>query len=80
MGEVSRDYTINLHKGIHKETFKRKAPRAVTYIVNFGMYLLINVCLAKKNMLTEDVRIDPELNRALWENGIRNVPRRIRVR
>jgi len=37
LGEVSRDYTINLHKGVHKETFKRKAPRAVSYIVRFGI-------------------------------------------
>ncbi|CAD8087124.1 unnamed protein product [Paramecium sonneborni] len=37
LGEISRDYTINLHKGIHKETFKRKAPRAVSYIVDFGL-------------------------------------------
>ncbi|CAD8151847.1 unnamed protein product [Paramecium octaurelia] len=70
LGEVSRDYTINLHKGVHKETFKRKAPRAVSYIVNF----------ARKNMLTEDVRIDPSLNEAVWARGIRNLPRRIRVR
>lgn len=37
LGEVSRDYTINLHKGVHKETFKRKAPRAIHYIVKFGI-------------------------------------------
>ena len=37
LGEVSRDYTINLHKAVHKETFKRKAPRAVSHIVRFGI-------------------------------------------
>ena len=26
------------------------------------------------------MRIDPQLNRAVWLNGIRNVPRRIRIR
>lgn len=26
------------------------------------------------------MRVDPSLNRALWVNGIRNVPRKIRVR
>jgi large subunit ribosomal protein L31e len=31
-------------------------------------------------MLTEDVRIDPQLNEAVWVQGIRNVPRRVRVR
>lgn len=37
LGEISRDYTIHLHKAVHKETFKRKAPRAVSYIVRFGI-------------------------------------------
>ena len=41
--EVSRDYTINLHKRLHKICFKRKAPRAIKEISKF----------AKKNMLTE---------------------------
>lgn len=38
LGEVSRDYTINLHKAVHKETFKRKAPRAVSHIIRFGRW------------------------------------------
>lgn len=28
----------------------------------------------------QDVRVDPSLNRFVWSNGIRNVPRKIRVR
>jgi large subunit ribosomal protein L31e len=43
MTEVSRDYTINLHKRLYKTTFKNKAPKAVKQIVEF----------AKKNMHTE---------------------------
>ena len=43
MTEVSRDYTINLHKRLSKTTFKTKAPKAVKEIVAF----------AKKNMLTD---------------------------
>ena len=31
-------------------------------------------------MGTKDVRVDPKLNKALWAHGIKNVPRRIRVR
>lgn len=31
-------------------------------------------------MGTNDVRIDPKLNQALWERGIKNVPHRIRVK
>ena len=70
IGPVTRDYTVNLHKRLHKATFKRKAPKAVKEIVKF----------AKQHMLTEDVRVDQRLNQFLWSNGVRNVPRRVRVR
>jgi large subunit ribosomal protein L31e len=36
LGEITRDYTINLHKRVHKQTFKRRAPRAIAEIVKFG--------------------------------------------
>ena len=31
-------------------------------------------------MKTDDVRIDPKLNQFIWNQGIRNLPRRVRVR
>ena len=31
-------------------------------------------------MQTEDIRIDTKLNQFVWSNGIRNVPRKVRVR
>ncbi len=31
-------------------------------------------------MGTSDVRIDPKLNQALWERGIKSVPHRVRVK
>ena len=31
-------------------------------------------------MGTSDVRLDPSLNEAVWNRGVKNVPRRIRVR
>lgn len=31
-------------------------------------------------MKTTDVRIDPKLNQFLWSQGVRNLPRRVRVR
>ncbi len=34
--EVSRDYTINLHKRLYKKTFKTKAPRAIKEVVAFA--------------------------------------------
>ena len=67
---VTRDYTINLHKRCHGLQFKRKAKVAIREIRLF----------AKKNMLTEDVRIDNALNNFIWSRGIRNIPRRVRVR
>ncbi len=42
MTEVSRDYTINLHKRLFKTTFKTKAPKALKEVIAF----------AKLNMLT----------------------------
>ena len=67
---ASRDYTVNLHKRCHKIQFKKKAPRALREIRSFAI----------KNMHTEDVRIDPDVNCFIWNQGIRNIPRRIRVR
>ena len=67
---AARDYTVNLHKRCHKIQFKKKAPRALSEIRKFAV----------KNMQTEDIRIDPEVNRFIWSKGIRNIPRRVRVR
>ena len=67
---VTRDYTINLNKRLHKVTFKKKAPRAIREIKKF----------AEQMMGTKDVRIDTLLNKAVWQKGVRNVPRRLRIR
>merc|ERR1711862_560498 len=56
---------------IHKtKSFKRGAPRAISAIRKF----------ARKEMGTEDVRIDTTLNQFVWSKGVRNVPFRVRVR
>jgi hypothetical protein len=31
-------------------------------------------------MLTEDVRLDTTLNKQVWSQGVRNVPKRLRIR
>lgn len=67
---ASRDYTFNLHKVCHKVQFKKKAPRALREIRRF----------AAKNMLTPEVKIDTEVNQFIWNQGIRNIPRRVRLR
>ena len=67
---VTREYTIHLHKHVHGKSFKKRAPTAIKAVKAFAV----------KQMGTKDVRLDPKLNKALWEKGIRNVPHRIRVR
>merc|ERR1712131_349653 len=67
---VSREYTINLHKRIHRIGVKYRAPKAIDAIRKF----------AKQAMGTDDVRIDSRLNKAVWERGIRSGQYRIRAR
>merc|ERR1711934_32541 len=66
---VTREYTINLHKRLHGITFKKRAKRAIKEIRTF----------TQKEMKTTDVRLDVKLNRAVWANGVKNVPRRLRI-
>merc|ERR1711981_1401930 len=67
---VTREYTINLHKRLHSSTFKKRAPRAIRAIRKFATTM----------MGTCDVRVRPQLNKAVWGKGVKNVPHRIRVR
>merc|ERR1711944_231073 len=61
---VTREYTVNLHKRIHRVGRKFKAPKAIKAIRDFAL----------KEMGTQDVRIDPELNKQLWVNGSQKRP------
>lgn len=67
---VTREYTIHLHKRVHGRSFKKRAPWAVKSVVDF----------AQKTMGTTDVRLDPKLNQAVWAQGIKTVPHRLRVK
>ncbi|KAG5641841.1 60S ribosomal protein L31 [Asterophora parasitica] len=67
---VTREYTIHLHKRVHGRSFKKRAPWAVKSVIDF----------AQKTMGTSDVRLDPRLNQAVWAQGIKTVPHRIRVK
>ncbi|KAF8977948.1 ribosomal protein L31e-domain-containing protein [Cyathus striatus] len=67
---VTREYTIHLHKRVHGRSFKKRAPWAVKSVVDF----------AQKAMGTSDVRLDPKLNQAVWAQGIKSVPHRLRVK
>eukprot|EP00352_Strombidinopsis_acuminata_P006344 CAMPEP_0176357532 /NCGR_PEP_ID=MMETSP0126-20121128/14841_1 /TAXON_ID=141414 ORGANISM="Strombidinopsis acuminatum, Strain SPMC142" /NCGR_SAMPLE_ID=MMETSP0126 /ASSEMBLY_ACC=CAM_ASM_000229 /LENGTH=97 /DNA_ID=CAMNT_0017711181 /DNA_START=106 /DNA_END=399 /DNA_ORIENTATION=+ len=59
-----------MHKRLQGIQFKKRAPRAIRDIKRF----------ATKEMFTKDVRVDTALNRFIWMKGIRNVPRKVRVR
>ncbi|KAB8260499.1 carbon-nitrogen hydrolase [Aspergillus pseudonomiae] len=67
---VSREYTINMHKRLHGVSFKKRAPRAIKEIKAF----------TERAMGTKDVRVDPQLNKKVWEAGVKGVPYRLRVR
>ncbi|KAJ4394122.1 60S ribosomal protein L31B [Gnomoniopsis smithogilvyi] len=67
---VAREYTIHMHKRLHGVTFKKRAPKAIKEIKAFAF----------KAMGTSDVRVDPQLNKKVWEQGVKGVPYRLRVR
>ena len=51
-------------------SFKKRAPSAVKSVIEF----------AQKTMGTSDIRLDPKLNQAVWTQGIKTVPHRLRVK
>ncbi|KAF0852332.1 60S large subunit ribosomal protein eL31 (rpL31) [Andalucia godoyi] len=67
---VTREYTVNLHKRVFKESFKKRAKTAMKQIKEF----------ARATMRTEEVHVEPTLNKAVWARGVKNPPTRIRVR
>ncbi|KAG8996189.1 60S ribosomal protein L31 [Tulasnella sp. JGI-2019a] len=67
---VTREYTVVLSRFTQGKKYKKKSPSAMHGIKTF----------ATQVMGTKDVRVDPKLNEAVWSKGIKNPPRRIRVR
>ncbi|KAJ3219121.1 60S ribosomal protein L31 [Clydaea vesicula] len=67
---ITKEYTIHLHPKVFGQTFKKRAPTAIKVVRKF----------AQTQMKTSDVRLEPELNQALWAKGVKTVPHRIRVR
>ncbi|EAL46339.1 ribosomal protein L31e, putative [Entamoeba histolytica HM-1:IMSS-B] len=70
MAPITREMTIHMHAYLHKESFKKRAPKAIK-IIRF---------LAIKTMKTHVVKFDMGLNQFIWSQGIRSVADRIRVR
>ncbi|KAH7321360.1 ribosomal protein L31e domain-containing protein [Stachybotrys elegans] len=84
---VAREYTIHMHKRLHGVTFKKRAPRAIKEIKAFATKAMVR--LPPKTATahrrdpaggTTDVRLDPQLNKKVWECGVKGVPYRLRVR
>ena len=67
---VTREYTIHLHKLVHGRSFKKRAPHAIKSIRKFAL----------QAMGTKDVRVDTGLNKQIWSRGIKKVPHRLRIR
>jgi ribosomal protein L31E len=55
---------------VHNTQFKKRAPTGVKEVIKF----------AQKAMGTKEVRVDPKLNQEIWKLGVKDVPRRVRVR
>ena len=67
--ELERVYTIPLGK-VKISQSQHRAVRAINMIREF----------ARHHMKVETIKIDEELAREIWAKGVRNPPRKIRVR
>ncbi len=66
---LTRVYTINLGRAWITPHHKR-TDRVINLIKEF----------AKKHMKTEEIKIDQDLNRQIWNRGKSNPPRKVRVK
>ena len=67
--ELERVYTINLGK-VKLSQSQHRAVRAINMIREF----------ARHHMKVEEIKIEEELAHQIWAKGVRNPPRKIRVR
>jgi large subunit ribosomal protein L31e len=66
---LSRVYTVNLGKAWLTPRYRR-TDRVMNMVREF----------AKKNMKSEEVKIDQDLGRHIWRRGKTNPPRKVRVK
>ena len=69
MSAEERIYTVPLGKAWAVPSYRR-AEKAISILRVF----------TKRHMKPEEVIIDPTVNEAIWARGIKNPPRKIRVR
>ncbi|VFV37008.1 Hypothetical predicted protein [Lynx pardinus] len=61
---VTREHTIDIHKLIHGVGFKKCGPWTLKEIWEFAM----------EEMGTSNVHTETRLHKAVWAEGIRNIP------
>ena len=66
---LSRVYTVNLGKAWLTPRYRR-TDRVINMVREF----------AKKNMKSDEVKIDQDLGRHIWSRGKTNPPRKVRVK
>ncbi len=66
---LERTYTIPLSRELLKVAYYKKAKKAVRAVQKF----------LSKHMKSDDVKLMRQLNMKLWENGMKNPPKNIKV-
>jgi large subunit ribosomal protein L31e len=69
MSEIERIYTVPLGRAWIAQKYRR-AEKAMFVLKQF----------TKRHMKSTEIVIDPKVNEAIWVNGIKNPPRKIRVK
>jgi large subunit ribosomal protein L31e len=94
LDEIGRSKKTDQIVQLHGVTFKKRAPRAIKEIKKFATKSMVRWTHSRKQMGnsrrrekltipfqgTSDVRLDPQLNKKVWEAGIKGVPYRLRIR
>lgn len=69
MSEMERIYTVPLGRAWIAQKFRR-AEKAMSVLKQF----------TERHMKPTEIIIDPSVNEAIWAHGIKNPPRKIRVK
>ena len=69
MSEIERIYTVPLGRAWVAQKYRR-AEKAMFILKQF----------TKRHMKPTEIIIDPSVNEAIWARGIKNPPRKIRVK
>jgi ribosomal protein L31E len=67
--KLERTYNVPLRRGFIRAPCYRKAKKAVSTLKDF----------MRQHMKAETIKIGPELNKKIWEHGIKNPPHHVKV-